>query len=154
MSFCTAWATITPRTAQTGMTTSRCTLTTSSTQHSTRGALIARSSTQHTTACRSCTTGGTLWLWRGASQQCHHCLDRIATYAVETGEQPTFGHQPHLVQTYCIIRYLTWVDVDMLNRNYNCPVEYSGTEGTIQSHEEYPLVSYNSSYRYRVSHKS
>ena len=152
MSFCTAWATITHRIARTGMSTSRCTLTTSKTRHSTRGVPIARSSTQHTTACRSCTTGGTLWLWTEANQQCHHCLDRIAICVAETGEQLSFGLQLHLKK--CITRYLTWADIDMLNRNYNCPMEYSGTEGTIQSHEEYPLVPYNSSYRWVVIHKS
>ena len=36
----------------------------------------------------------------------------------------------------------------MLNQNYNCPVEYSGAEGTIQSHEDYPLINYNKSYRW------
>ena len=47
-----------------------------------------------------------------------------------------------------ITRYLTWADIDMLNQNYNCPVEYAGTEGTIQSHEEYPLLNYNKTYRW------
>ena len=35
----------------------------------------------------------------------------------------------------------------MLNRNYDCPAKYSGSEGTIESHEGYPLIPYNSSYR-------
>ena len=51
-------------------------------------------------------------------------------------------------------RYLTWADIDMLNQNYNCSVEYSGTEGTIQSHDGYPLLPYNSSYRWANDHTS
>jgi hypothetical protein len=46
-------------------------------------------------------------------------------------------------------RYLAWADINLLNRNYNCPVQYSGASGEITSHEGYPDQPYDVDYRHR-----
>jgi len=46
-------------------------------------------------------------------------------------------------------RYITWADMDLVNSNYECPVEYSGEQGVIQSHPTWPAQDYPDSYRKR-----
>ena len=143
MSCSTPSATTTHRTGRTETSTSPSTWTTSWTRRSTRGVRTARFSEQTTTACRSCTTDGTLLQLTEVSQRCPLCQVRTATFVAETGH----FHPSEPTLTICVSRYLTWSDIDMLNRNYDCPAKYSGSEGTIESHEGYPLIPYNSSYR-------
>ena len=46
-----------------------------------------------------------------------------------------------------IHRYITWADMDLVNSNYECPVEYSGEEGVILSHPTWSAEDYPDSYR-------
>ena len=55
--------------------------------------------------------------------------------------------EPVLPPRSSIHRYITWADMDLVNSNYECPVEYSGEEGVILSHPTWSAEDYPDSYR-------
>lgn len=129
-----------------GTSTSPWTRPTSPTWASTRSASTVGCSGRSTTACRSCTTGG-----RGPGE-----LARWNSLAVDPSS-PTMEPK----EEQCDLRsrnrcspplllhprYITWADMDLVNSNYECPVEYSGEQGVIQSHPTWPAQDYPDSYR-------